>query len=321
MKKYYIQSRIRTGAEILSEYTHNEEEKDINKRFKSEFEYEWLHFQQWDFSVAKWVFGDSWIISWEIESESSVDAINKYLKKQNEALSKIFFCVPVWHSYWFHHALLISDDNFQAWFYFMRIESKWTWLVITPEIVSSIKKQDFGNIPKKFFSFYAEHINATTALALLSLGCIALESILPQWNEARKVILWEDLFYRIFSSDKNAWRKQGFRNKIFHGIYFDDGDSTEKDYSDLNEAIKLALISRNEKIKDIFSLRDNFNDIPRQRTRIDWFGWVYLKSGNKYWLNIKDLVNSDSDQFSKFQSKIKDDYWIEVDINQKIENY
>lgn len=319
MKKYYLQSKVSTWTTIFPKY--NWEENDIEKRVDCTFEYEWLHIKQWDFTFAQWAFGDAWIVSGEIEANSSTDAINIFLKKQNDILSRIFFCVPVWHSYGFHCSLLISNDEFHTWFYFMRVESKWTGLVITPEILSSIKKQDFTNIPKKFFSFYAEYINATTALGWLSLGCIALESILPHWKDARTVILWEDLYYKIFSNDKNIWRKQGFRNRIFHGIYFDDWDSTEGDYADLLEAINLALLSKNKNIKDIFLLQEAFKNIPRQKTRIEWYWWIYLKSNNNYNLNIKNLVNSDNTLFYEFQKNIQNEYWIETDIHIKIENY
>jgi hypothetical protein len=40
MKRYYLQSRVTTGTKILAKYTHDESEKDVRKRFKSEFEYE-----------------------------------------------------------------------------------------------------------------------------------------------------------------------------------------------------------------------------------------------------------------------------------------
>ncbi|MBC7503813.1 hypothetical protein H7169_02495 [Candidatus Gracilibacteria bacterium] len=203
----------------------------------------------------------------------------------------------------------------------MRVESKGTGLVITPEILSSIKNQDFTNIPKKFFSFYAEYINATTALGGLSLGCIAMESILPHGKDARIDILGEDLYYRIFSNDKNIGRKQGFRNRIFHGIYFDDGDSTQKDYEDLLEAIKLALLSKNKNIGDIFSLQKNFKNIPRQKTRIDGYGGIFLRSTSDYKISIKDLVNSDNILFYEFQKNIQNEYGIKTDIHLKIENY
>lgn len=316
MKKYYIQSRVRTWTEILSKYTHNEEEKDIKKRFKSEFEYEWLHFQQWDFSVAEWALGDAWLVKTEITANNFSDAVNSYFKKLGNVLPRVFFCVPVWHSFGFHESLLISNDEFQTGFYFMRKEREGTWLVITDEVLKILESKNFQNIPDKFFLYYSEFINANTTLAWLSLWMSALEIIRPESNVDRKKLFGEELHFKIY------WTKpEWIRHKIHHGKYPEEWDNPEKDFEDMHKAIKICLLKINPDIQKIYNLRSNFKSIPRKKKDIEWYNWIYLFSENQKSLNLQEIVKYDDTAFFEFQAKIKENLLVSTDTTKKSVDY
>lgn len=322
MKKYYIQSRVRTWSEILSKYTHDENEKDVNKRFKSEFEFGWFHFEQWDFSVAQWALGDAWLLKLEIWANNFSEAVNIYLKKLNNILPRIFFSVPVWHSFGFHESLLVSNDNFSSGFYFLRKEREWTWLVITDEILEIIKNQDFKNIPDNFLIYYSEFINSNTALSWLSLWLSALEVIRPQDNKKRIKLFWEELYYKIYGKiDKNfPERKEWIRHKIHHGKYPSEWDNMNLDFDVMNEAIRLCLIEINPEIQKIYDLRSRFRDIPRSRKVIEWFNWVYLFR-KKPKLDLREIVKYDETRMFEFLRKLKVDLDVDSDTNILPENY
>lgn len=323
MKKYYIQSRVSTWTEILAKYTHDENEEDIKKMFKSEFEYEWLHFEQWDFSVAQWALWDAWIVYNELEADNLAEVINKHLKKLTQVLPRVFFCVPVWHSFGFHESLLISNDEFQTGFYFMRKEREWTWLVITDEILEVLESKNVQNIPDKFFLYYSEFINANTALAWLSLWMSALETIRPEKNDERKEILWEELFYKIFGkSDKNyPERKQGIRHKIHHGLYPEEWDHPEKDFEDMHKAIQICLLKLNPDIKKIYDKRADFVSIPRQKKVIEWHNWICLFSENHQPLNLREIMKYDDTGVFEFQRRIKENLSISIDTSKRSNDY
>lgn len=316
MKKYSIQSRVRTWIEILSKYTHNEDEKDINKRFKSEFEYEWLHFQQWDFSVAEWALGDAWLLKTEIIAKDFSDAINIYFRKLGNILPRIFFSVPVWHSFGFHESLLISNDEFQTGFYFMRKEREWTWLVITDETLEIFESKNFQNIPDKFFLYYSEFINANTSLSWLSLWMSALEIIRPKSNVDRKKLFGGELYFKIY------WTKpEWIRHKIHHGKYPEDWDNPEKDFEDMHEVIQICLLNINPDIKKVYDLRAGFVGIPRQKKVIEWHNWIYLFSKTQKSLNLKEIMKYDDTEVFEFQRRIKENLSISIDTLRRSNNY
>lgn len=316
MKKYYIQSRVRTWTEILSKYTHDEDEKDIKKRFKSEFEYEWLHFQQWDFSVAEWALGDAWLVKTEITANNFSDAVNSYFKKLGNVLPRVFFCVPVWHSFGFHESLLISNDEFQTGFYFMRKEREGTWLVITDEVLKILESKNFQNIPDKFFLYYSEFINANTALSWLSLWMSALEIIRPESNLDRKELFREELFYKIY------WTKpEWIRHKIHHGKYPEEWDNPENDFEEMHQAIKICLLRINPDIQKVYDLRTAFVGIPRQKKVIEWHNWIYLFSDTKKLLNLREIEKHDDTAFFEFQRKIKENLTIITDTSKRSNDY
>jgi hypothetical protein len=316
MKRYYLQSRVTTGTKILAKYTHDESEKDVRKRFKSEFEYEWLNFEQWDFSIAEWAFGDAWIVYNEVEANNFAEAINIHLKKLSQVLPRVFFCAPVWHSFGFHESLLISNDEFQTGFYFMRKEREWTWLVITDEILQVLESKNFQNIPDKFLLYYSEFINANTALSWLSLWMSALEIIRPESNLDRKKLFGEELYFKIY------WTKpEWIRHKIHHGKYPEEWDNSEKDFEEMHEAIRLCLLGRNSDIQKIYSLRSGFVGIPRQKKVIEWHNWIYLLSNNQKPLNLREIVKYDDTALYEFQKKIKENLSILIDNSKKSNDY
>ena len=316
MKKYYIQSRVSTWIEIIAKYTHNEAEKDVRKRFKSEFNFEWLYFEQWDFSVAEWALGDAWLLKAEILADNIPNAINLYFKKLSIILSKVFFCVPVWHSFGFHESLLVSYDEFQTGFYFMRKENEWTWLVITDEVLQILENKNFYNIPDKFFIYYSEFINANTALSWLSLWMSALETIRPESNEVRKKLFGEDLYFKIYGT-KPEW----IRHKIHHGKYPEEWDNPENDFEQMHEAIRLCLLDKNPDIHKVYDLRSSFVAIPRQKKVIEWHNWIYLLSNNDKPLNLPEIIAYDDIDFFEFQKVIKENLFIFTDTSKKSSDY
>lgn len=316
MKKYYIQSRATTGTEILAKYIHDESEKDVRKRFKSEFEYEWLNFEQWDFSVAEWALGDAWVVYNEVEANNFAEAINIHLRKLSQVLPRVFFCVPVWHSFGFHESLLISNDEFQTGFYFMRKEREWTWLVITDEILKILESKNFQNIPDKFFLYYSEFINANTTLSWLSLWMSALEIIRPESNIDRIKLFGEELYFKLY------WTKpEWIRHKIHHWKYPQEWDNSEKDFEEMHRAIKTCLLKINPDIEKVYNLRAGFASIPRQKKVIEWHNWIYLFSEIQKPLNFREIVKYDDTAFFEFQTRIKENLSISIDISKRSNDY
>lgn len=320
MKKYQIQSRVSTGVDIFPKY--NWFENDIEKRVKCNFEYDDLRFEQWSFSFAKWPHWDAWIVFYEMDAENAIDALNLFLKKLSTVLPRIFFGIPVWHSFWYHEPLIISRDNFQTGFYCLRKKREWTWLTITDEILDLLKDQDFQNIPDNFFLYYSEFINSISALSWLSLWLSALEIIRPESNEERKKLFWEGLYYKLYWKLDKRYpdRKQGIRHKIHHWLYPEEWDNLGRDYNDMHEAIRLALLKKNQNIQKIYDLRGKFVSIPRWKTVIEWFN-IFLKASENCVLKIKELVTFDDANQYNFSNLIKEKYWIETDVLETIETY
>ena len=323
MKKYYIQSRVRTGSEILSKYIHNEEEKDIKKRFDLTFEYEWLHFEQWDFTPAEWALGDAWIIKNEIIAQDINDAVNKHLRQMDRILPKLFFWVPVWHFFWFQEPLLISLYlDFREWCFFLRKEREWVWLTITDEILEVLRGNCFQNIPDSFFLWYSEFINAKDSLSALSLWLTALECIRPYENKDKEKILWKDLFYKIYGKvDTNfPERKEWIRHRIHHGRYPMEWDDIISDQNEMHDAIYKCLLHINPEIQKVYEMRSQFVWIPRQKTVIEWFGWVLLVSENQKPIKLNELNKYADLDFSAFQKNISS-IGIKTDFSRKVSDY
>lgn len=324
MKKYYIQSRVRTWTEILSKYIHNEEEKDIKKRFELKFEYEWLHFEQWDFTPAEWALWDAWIVKSEFTSQSAENAINRHLWLLEKVVPKLFFWVPVWHSFWFQEPLLISlNTNFRDWFFFLRKEREWVWLTITPEILEILRGNCFQNIPDHFFLWYSEFINSEDSLSALSLWLIALECVRPYENKKRKEVMWDDLYYDIYgTTDKNfPQRKEWIRHKVHHGRYPLKWDNIMSDQNKTHEAIYKCLLNLNPEIQKVYNMRSEFVWIPRKKRVVEWYnGWIFLTSENQKSLDLRELDKFSDIEFYTFQQNLK---WINIvtDISRKFSEY
>lgn len=314
MKKYYIQSRVTTGIKIFPKY--NSLENDMEKRVDCSFEYDDLKFIQWDFSFSMWAHWDAWVVYNEVLASNFADAVNAHLKKLSQVLPRVFFCVPVWHSFGFHESLLISNDEFQTGFYFMRKERKWTWLVITDEILEVLESKNFQNIPEKFFSYYSEFINSNTALGWLSLGMGALEIIRPVSKKEQIELFWEDLRRKIY------WTKpEWIRHKIHHWKYPQEWDNSEKDFEEMHRAIKTCLLRINPDIEKVYDLRAGFASIPRQKRVIEWHNWIYLFSENQKPLNLREIVKYDDTAFFEFQKKIRENLFISTDTAKKSVDY
>lgn len=323
MKKYYIQSRVRTGSEILSKYIHNEEEKDIKKRFDLTFEYEWLHFEQWDFTPAEWALGDAWIIKNEIIAQDINDAVNKHLRQMDRILPKLFFWVPVWHFFWFQEPLLISLYlDFREWCFFLRKEREWVWLTITDEILEVLRGNCFQNIPDSFFLWYSEFINAKDSLSALSLWLTALECIRPHENNDRKLVLWKDLYDKIYwkVGKKFPEIKEWIRHRIHHGRYPMEWDDITFDQNEMHDAIYKCLLHINPEIQKVYEMRSQFVWIPRQKTVIEWFGWVLLVSENQKPIKLNELNKYADLDFSAFQKNISS-IGIKTDFSRKVSDY
>ena len=189
-----------------------------------------------------------------------------------------------------------------------------------PEI---IKSQSFHKISDKFFLYYSEFINANTSLSWLSLWLSALEIVRPEENEQRKMLLLDQLFYKIYGKTDKKFpnRREWIRHKIHHGKYPEDWDDIEKDYEDMHYAIQLCLLKINPDIQKIYDLRSNFKSIPRKKKDIEWYNWIYLFPKNKKPLNLREIVKYDDTAFFEFQRKIKENLGITTDISKRSNDY
>ncbi len=276
MSEYHIEHEIHTLLE-------NNELGWNNKT--PEFTIEWITFKQWDFTIAKWSFGNRWLAKTKIISDNYKNALKDYLYILNGLVCKISF---IWQAYidcnnW---SILIRKDNRGLLFYKYKSEAVWLHFEEKEQGIL-INLNSNTNIQKNFYSYWYDLINTTWYSWKLLLLCSAIESLVPKKTNKKNFrieLLWKELADTLFQ------QKTGLRHRISHGEYFNKNDFSinyvEEVYKKIISYFNETILYENQKIS-----LDIVNPQRHPFWNFRWSG-LFIKPDLDIKFSLKKILNN-----------------------------
>lgn len=211
--KYKIEQKIHT----LVKNTVTDENGLAN------FNIDEMIFSHVDFSDTNDLKKDYWLVKAEIESDNYKKAYQSFSLKLRKIIPKISLIGQCYISSVTEPFLISKNDTDVAFFRHIKDSSSVGLMFMENEkkaLDILMKRED---IPEEFFYYWNDAVNAFGYSAKLLLMFSAIEALVKKKNGKKNFEKLENILGMELKN--KIWGKEGLRNRLVHGEYFESTDS------------------------------------------------------------------------------------------------